>query len=144
MGMYSSRMPWVAGGENQQQNLHSRPWQSYPGATRTSGWLRSGAGRLDSQRSSSDSLLFLCQTPLGMEKSLPIRNLEGTRFALWHLHCVYFSIWLQASPLASRTTMLSRPLLVYRYIGKQKEMWPRPVKDALLKMCFSTWQGVWI
>lgn len=43
---------------------------------------------------------------------------------------------------AARAAMLSRPLLVYRYVGKQKEMWPRPVKDALLKMCFSTWQGV--
>lgn len=32
--------------------------------------------------------------------------------------------------------MLSRPLLVYRYVGKQKEMWRRPVKDALLKNVF--------
>lgn len=75
------------------QNLCSWPWQSYPGATHSSGWLRSVAGQLGSERSSSDSLLFLCQMSPGTERSLPIRNLEGTRFPLWHLHHVYFSIW---------------------------------------------------
>lgn len=75
------------------QNLCSWPWQSYPGATHSSGWLRSVAGQLGSQRSSSDSLLFRCQMSPGTERSLPIRNLEGTRFPLWHLHHVYFSIW---------------------------------------------------
>lgn len=115
--------------------IYAANHDSYPGATRTSGWLRSGAGQLDSQRSSSDSLLYLCQIFPGTEESLPIRNLEGTSFSLWKLHPPSLPIWKQASPHI-RATMLSSPLLVYRCAGKQKEMWPRPVKDALLKNVF--------
>lgn len=69
-------------------NLSSQPWWSYPAAT-----LTSGCWTADTARSISDSLLLLCQTPPGTEKSLPVRNLQGSRFSLWHLHCMYFSIW---------------------------------------------------
>ena len=79
---------------------------------------------------------------LALRKACPLETSKAPDFSCDICIMCAFQFGNKHLHLASKATMLSRPLLVYRYVGKQKEMWPRPVKDALLRMCFSTWQGV--
>lgn len=95
-----------------------------------------------------DPALILCYSYakclLALREACPLETLKAPDFPCDICIMCTFQFGNKHLHLASRATMLSRPLLVYRYIGKQKEMWPRPVKDTLLKMCFSTWHGVQI
>lgn len=124
------------------QNLRSRPRQSYPGATHTSGWLRSGQDSLTVRHPAPVPCYSRAKRLLALRKACPLETLKAPDFLRDICTVCTFQLGNKHLHLASKVTMLSRLLLVYRYVGKQKEMWPRPVKDALLKTCFSTWQGV--
>lgn len=93
-GVYSSRMPWAAGRGNLQWTKSTQPTMAVTQEQHVhQADLDQGQDSLTVSDPALISLLRLCQIFPGTEESLPIRNLEGTRFSLWQLHHVSLPIW---------------------------------------------------
>lgn len=74
---------------------------------------------------------------LARRKACPLETLKAPDFPCDSCIMCPFPFGNKHLHLVSRATMLSRPLLVYRYVGKQKELWPRPVKRCTFLKCVS-------
>jgi len=104
--------------------------------------LHQAAGQLTFRDPSLIPCYFCAKRLLALRKACPLETFKATDFPRDICIVCTSQFGNELIHLATRAVSLSRPLLVYIYVGKQKEMCPSPVKNAFLKMCFATWQGV--